>query len=98
MTKPSEQEPTPPRAVDVVGWPAVERLAAAGLVVVPAEPSEAVRRAIWLAQYRHTNEAKGHDISEAGLAELAERRVADPEQRALDCVAWRAMVDAAHAD
>jgi multidrug efflux pump subunit AcrA (membrane-fusion protein) len=77
---------------------ALRRLAEAmGCAVVPVENNDTIRRAVWLAQYEHVNQVKGHGRSAADLAELAEAKVRDPEQRANDAAAWRAMIAAAQA-
>jgi hypothetical protein len=65
------------------------------MVLVPRELSDDVRRAVWRAQYEHTNKLRGHDATAERISELTEARVNDPEQRESDRAGYYALVKAA---
>ena len=67
-------------------------LSAAGLAVLPVENNDTIRRAVWLAQYQRRNVVANHGVSDDGIAALVEAKIADPEQRENDMVAWRAVL------
>lgn len=73
-------------------------LSEAGFVVMPAENNDTLRRAVWRAQCKLSAERleRAGTPALSGAAEaVAEDRINDPEQRASDMVAYRAMVAAA---
>jgi len=66
-----------------------------GMVLVPRELTDDVRRAVWRAQYEYTNERRGHNATAERISELTEARVNDPEQRESDRAGYHALVKAA---
>lgn len=65
------------------------------LVAVPRENNDTIRRAVWLAQYRHANSQANTQQPDAHCVALAEERVQSYRQRASDQAAWAAMLAAA---
>jgi hypothetical protein len=68
------------------------------LVAVPREMTMAMRRAVWLAQFRHANARAQHPRPDEDCALLAEQRVQSATQREQDEAAYAAILAAAKED
>jgi hypothetical protein len=74
---------------------ALAAIRAAGWAVVPVEPTEDMRRAVWRDQITYVNGSLPNPASAEQVHQLVQSRMDDPRQQLLDRIAYAAMLAAA---